>query len=99
MTARAAESLDDRNAAALAELAALITARYPGATIEVRPGEEPGERFLMAAVDLEDPDEVLDLVLDRLLDFQVGEGLPILVVPLRSPQAEAAYRERVGLAP
>jgi hypothetical protein len=37
----------------------------------------------VAAVDVDDLDEVVDLIGDRLLEMQVDEGLPVYVTPLR----------------
>jgi hypothetical protein len=37
-------------------------------------------------VDVDDPDEVLDLVTDRLLELQLDEGIPIFVVPVHTPE-------------
>lgn len=80
---------------AVAELQQLISAHYPGTTFEVGPGgDEPGATYLTAIVDLDDPDEVMDLVIERLLAFQVDERLPIQVVPIRTPERVAAQAEQ-----
>jgi hypothetical protein len=90
--------------AALAELRQLIAARYPQARFHVAPGpEDPQEIHLVATVDLDDPDEVLDVVMERMLDLQLEEGLPVYVSPRRTPQRRAvvwaAQRQRTPLPP
>jgi len=59
-----------------------ILARYPEATFEVKRGGEPPGVYLMATVDTEDIGEVLDTIMDRLLEVQVEEYLPVYVIPL-----------------
>ena len=71
---------DRRIATALHELQTLINERYPAAHVDVFQGEDPAGVYLRATVDVEDTDEVLDVVLDRLYDFQVEQGLPVHVV-------------------
>lgn len=81
--------------AALAELQQSIQAHYPDAAFHVAPGpEDRAEIHLIVVVDLEDTDEVLDLVIERLLYFQVDEGLPIYV----SPRRTVARREAMWAA-
>src|SRR5205814_3366851 len=78
---------DSRMQRALDELRGVITARYPRATFEiVRDRDEPENVDLLTTVDLEDPDEVLDVVLDRLVQLQVEERIPVHVIPLRTPE-------------
>jgi hypothetical protein len=77
---------DLRVQAALAELREMILERYPTATFEVgRDPDHGASIFLYATVDLDDPDEVGDLVIDRLLELQIDEALPVHVIPLRTP--------------
>ncbi|MBV9281181.1 MAG: hypothetical protein JOZ41_13955 [Chloroflexi bacterium] len=61
-----------------------ITRTYPQATFAISrlEGEDEGI-YLTATVDVDDADAVLDLVIDRLLQLQIEEGLPIYVVPIR----------------
>ena len=81
---RATEHIaDPRIAAAVEELQALIRNRYPDAQFDVSAGEDPEGVYLTATVDLEDPDEVTDLVIDRTMQLQVEEQLPVYVVPIR----------------
>jgi hypothetical protein len=65
------------------ELQATISARYPAATFRlVRAADDPLAYHLLAAVDVDDPDDVGDLVLDRMLGMQIDEGIPLHVIPL-----------------
>src|SRR5512144_117797 len=98
------EQEESRLETALAELRRLIAARYPDARFRVAAGpEDPQEVHLVATVDLEDPDEVLDVVLERMLQFQLDEELPVYVSPRRTPQRRAALwaarRQRTPLLP
>lgn len=85
---------DPRMNRALNELADLVRRAFPAATFQVSPAEDdPAIVHLMARVDVEDPEEVADLVLERMLEMQIDEGLPIYVIPLRTPERIAALRE------
>jgi tRNA A58 N-methylase Trm61 len=69
---------------ALEELRQIVKSRYPDATFDVsRAIDEPGEFDLIATVDVEDEWEVLDLVIDRVMEMQLKERLPVHVVPVR----------------
>jgi hypothetical protein len=75
---------EPRVARAIDELAGIIRARYPEAIFRVEHGaDDPRAIHLVATIDVEDRDEVVDLVIDRMLNLQVDEGLPIYVVPVR----------------
>ncbi len=74
---------DPRIAHAVAELQAMIVARYPEATFAVEQGEDPIGTYLTATVDVPDTDAVTDLIIDRLIAMQVEEGLPVYVIPVR----------------
>lgn len=87
MTREQEENLDPRVRSVLTELRGAISECYPDATFEVlRDQEEPENIDLLTTVDLEDPDEVLDLVIDRLVDLQVDERIPVHVIPIRTPE-------------
>lgn len=75
--------ISPRVQAAIDELASLISARFPDATFLVRERFDPPGISLVATVDIEDIDEVVDVIGDRMLEMQVEEGLPVYVVPLR----------------
>ena len=68
---------------AIAELQGLISSHYPEAAFTVSEGEDPEGVYLTATVDVEDMGEVVDVFLNRMVDLQVGEGLPIFVVAVR----------------
>ena len=92
------EVLDPQITAALDELADLIRAHYAGAQFEIRRGaDDPEAVHLIAMVELEDPEEVVDLVIDRLLEFQVEERLPIHVIPVR-PIERVVAAQRASLS-
>lgn len=75
--------LDEPTRSGLGELKGIIAQRYPTATFDVAWGDDPEGVYLRAAVDVEDVDEVLDLVLDRLFHFQVEQGLPVYMLPIQ----------------
>jgi hypothetical protein len=78
---------DPRISQALNELAELVRSHYPEATFQVTPAEDdPSIVHLLARVDVEDTEEVADLVMDRMIQMQVDEGLPIYVIPLRTAE-------------
>ena len=88
--------LEPRRQQAIAELEELIQARYPTATFALRAGiDDPEATYLTATVDIDDPDEVITLVLDRLLELQLDEQLPIYVLPVHTPQRVAATLRQV----
>ena len=85
--------------AAVAEVQELIRARYPDATFAAGYGEDPDGVYLTVTVDLDDTDEVVDVYINRLLDLQIEEGLPLHVIPVRPPERIAAMlKERQGHA-
>ena len=86
----------------MAEMKERISHRFPTTTYEMYQGEDPVGIYLAAIVDTDDLDEVKGLFLDRLVDLQVDEGLPLFVVPVRpvdrvSPNCAAARRWRCRL--
>src|SRR3972149_6423195 len=83
MTIERIQEDDPRVQNALADLQGLIHRRYPGATFAVAPGEDPDGVYLTATVDVEDTDEVVDSVIDRLLEIQVEQRMPVSVIPVR----------------
>jgi hypothetical protein len=83
--------LEGRMQDAINELQTTIGQRYPTASFTLaHPEDEPTSVELTAIVDVEDPDEVLDTVIERVIQFQVDEQLPIHVVPVRPPARVAA---------
>ncbi|MGI8551920.1 MAG: hypothetical protein ACR2PL_14210 [Dehalococcoidia bacterium] len=89
--------LDERSQEALVDLQDMIRARYPSAAFEAVCGEDPVGFYLRTTVDLDDVDDVMDVVLDRLYLLQVEEGLPVYVLPVPPYQrvAEELARRRV----
>jgi hypothetical protein len=88
------ESLDPRRKQAVHELSSLIRQRYPAAAFEVEPGEDdPEVTHLTTTVDVDDPDEVVDLVIDRMLELTIDEGIPVYVIPIRAPERVAKLRQ------
>lgn len=78
---------DPRIAQALAELEQTIREHYPSARFAVSHSEdEPENIHLLTTVDLADPDEIVDLVLERLVELQVEERVPVYVIPMRTPE-------------
>jgi len=74
---------DPRIVHAVSELQHLVQLRYPVAWFDVSPGQDPAGTYLRATVDVPDTDEVIKLVIDRLVELQVDEQLPIYFIPLR----------------
>ena len=82
---------------ALEELQGIIEQRYPTATFEVSSGEDdPRVVHLTTIVDLDDPDEVLDLVITRVMELQAEEKLPVYVIPVRTPERVVALRRALA---
>src|SRR5690348_5751015 len=95
------ELIDQNNPriqSAVTELQGMIRQRFPQAVFEVSRGEDPNGVYLDAIVDIEDPDEVMDLVIERLVQLRVEEGLPVHVLPQlpteRSLEAVRAQRAK-----
>ena len=70
--------------AAVDELKGLLRELYPDATFQVRRSPEDSRSvFLWTTVDVPDTTEVVDAVLDRVLQFQIEQHLPIHVIPVQ----------------
>lgn len=95
MIAEQLDRIDERMWLAIRELQTTILRAYPSATFSVRhaPDELTGVHLIVVA-DVDDPDEVGDLVMDRVLDLQVEESLPIHVLPRQTPERAAAVLAR-----
>ena len=91
---------NERIQAARAEMRGMIQAVFPTTTFQVYRGEDPHGVYLRAIVDVEDTDDVIDVFIDRLVDIQVEERLPLYVIPMHTPErvarlvAEAERRRR-----
>lgn len=88
--------------AALDELKTLILQRYPQAQFRLRRGQDdPNAIHLIAIVDVEDTDEVADLTIEREMELQIEDGLPIFVIPIQpiervTTRWEARRKKRVA---
>jgi len=80
---------DERIKHALVELQDLIVTAFPGAVFEIYSGSDPDGTYLEAMVDVEDLNDLLDVFIDRLVDMQVEERLPVYVVPAHTPERVA----------
>jgi hypothetical protein len=93
------QPIDARTQAALRELQAIIKQRYPEATFQVtRSQEEPEAIHLVATVDVEDRGDVLDAVMERMMQLQIAEDLPIFVIPRRPRERMLAVRRALAQA-
>src|SRR5438105_2908402 len=92
--------LSPRMQQAIAELKQLVRQRYPEASFQVaRSWEDPRIVHLLPVVDVEDRDEVMDVVIDRMMELQIKDKLPLFVVPLRTPEREAQVRAELQAEP
>lgn len=81
------ERFGPRVTGAVQEIEGLVREQYPTATFELSRDADDAESILLwATVDVDDPDEVGDLVLDRLLEMQLDEGIPLHLIPIRTPE-------------
>jgi H2-forming N5,N10-methylenetetrahydromethanopterin dehydrogenase-like enzyme len=83
MPAEQLDPLSPRLQSVVEELQGLIRRVDPTATFQVVPGDDPTGTYVIATVDVEDTETVIDVYIDRLLELQIDEGLPVYVVPLR----------------
>lgn len=75
-------ALGPRMEAAVEEIKHLVQQRFPEATFELGFGEDPEGLRLIVTIDREDMGDVVDLYIDRLVDMQVDERLPLYVIPV-----------------
>jgi hypothetical protein len=83
---------DPRMISAITELTELIRRNYPATTFITEVDEHGTTVFVTATVDVDDPDEVVDLYIDRLVDMHVDEGLPLHVLAVRTPERRERLR-------
>jgi hypothetical protein len=94
MTAERASEITSRMQQAIDELKDMIQARYPAARFRVsRSPDDPNIMHLVAVVDVEDTDAVMDVVVERMMELQIDDHLPLFVVPVR-PHAAASRSKR-----
>jgi hypothetical protein len=85
------QELEPDRRQAVQELMSMIAARFNQAEFLIEPGIDDSQAtHITAVVDIDDPDEVMDLVIDRLIELQVDAGLPISIIPIRTPKRLAA---------
>jgi len=85
--------LDEPMQRAVVELEDVIRQQYPTATFSIsQAADTPGAIHLITTVDVEDTDEVAGTVIDRVVDMQINEGIPLHVIPVRTPERIAAAR-------
>lgn len=98
MSTELVDTLNPRIVSALNELTALIRTHYPDAQFEVMRGvDDPEAIHLTTTVDIEEPEDVVDLVIDRLLELQVEERVPIHIIPIR-PMARVFAADRPSVS-
>lgn len=87
---------DPRMRAAIDELQVLISRHFPATTYEeeVWIGDDEDGIYITATVDTDDTDEVEDVYIHRLIDLQLEHGLALHIIPVRTPERIAAYRQR-----
>jgi hypothetical protein len=69
---------------AIAELEGLIVSHFPEARFQVERSPESARIVhLTTTVDVPDLDLVIDTVIDRMLELQTEERVPIYVIPVR----------------
>ncbi|GEM_PF-450010 len=77
-------NLDPRIEQAIEELKGMLLQEYPDATFEIASGQDDPEAIhLITAVDVDNLNSVLDVVIDRVVTLQVEEGIPVYVIPVR----------------
>jgi hypothetical protein len=87
MTSEGKIKLSPEMERAIEEVTGVIRRTYPEAEFEISRGiDEPDQILVWATVDIDDLDEVLELVLDRLVELEVEEGIPLYVIPEHSPE-------------
>jgi hypothetical protein len=92
--------LTPRMQEAIDELKGLITAHFSQAAFVVEEGFDPEGTYLIPTVDIDDTDDVIAVVGDRLVEMQVDEGLPLYVTPLRPiDRVIAELRKREASTP
>ncbi len=94
MKTERAPRLAPRMQRAIEELKGLVRQHYPDASFRVtRSPEDRRVIDLMATVDVPDTDAVMDVVVDRVMQFQIEDRLPLHVIPVR-PRERALAMSR-----
>ena len=90
MMTASASGVDERVDEAVRDLQHRIASRFPDAIFHLEPGESPDSVYLVATVDIDDTEEVIDVVIDRLVDLHGEDYVPVHLVVLRTPERVAA---------
>lgn len=71
--------------AAITELKSLVLQRFPDAQFSVVYRDDPPGMRLRVIIDSADvqSDDVMDVVVDKLFEVQVEQGLPVYVIPVQ----------------
>ena len=77
---------DPRTQDAIEEIQGVIAKHYPTASLSVDPGFDPDGTYITATVDVDDTDDIYDLVIHRLGQLQVDEGLPLYLSVVQTPE-------------
>ena len=93
---------------AIEELKHLVREHYPDATFSIeRSPDNPRVIHLVATVDVPDTTEVADVVIDRMMQLQIEDKLPLFIIPVQPKERvlqmlreqEEARAERVTVPP
>jgi hypothetical protein len=88
---------EPRIAATIDEIRAAVLERYPGTTFRFTAGEGPDTVWMWATVDIDDPDEVGDLVAEKVINLVIDDRNPLLFIPVWPRERNEAYlRERAA---
>ncbi|MGI8549873.1 MAG: hypothetical protein ACR2PL_03590 [Dehalococcoidia bacterium] len=85
MTGNNSQRDDPRIQNAITALQQTIIRQFPAATFQVRQGlgDDADGTYLMTTVDVPDPEMVTNVVIDQVLAYQIGQDLPVYVIPIR----------------
>jgi len=83
---------------AIAEIEALVRSRHPDAVFEVFPSSNVAGVYMRIIVDIDEPDDVTALIIDRVADMQIDDELPLYPVTVRRsrrPSTEPESRNAI----
>jgi hypothetical protein len=78
--------LDKPMLAAINEIEALILKSYPETAFLLDLETDSQAVYVIATVNVDDPEEIIDCYIDRILELQIEDGLPLHFVPIRTPE-------------
>ena len=85
------EPSDPRVEVAIAQLMGLVRSRFPSATSSLFRRDDEDALTLRVEVDTDDLDDVVEIVLDKLYEVQVEQGLPLHLVTTWPPERVTAH--------